>query len=251
MRCGGFSLFNFWAPDSAESVPNTYFPFFQIIELFMLAHGAGIHFLTYWLTWLMLPLSFLTILFFGLRLYGTRASLYTITLLSLAFLWTDKHLTNPSQSLAMILIMLVFLALVHKRYITAFILILCSMAAHTMGLIVVPCILLYGIHDKQKRKPIFIMLGAMLVLLFLFFLIAMIKLDGSIAKFINNNFKVAIADKFEVLGANIFSRDIKGEIAESLWAMFDAKNQNHVFLGWLALAGLITCYMKRGAFLIL
>ena len=33
--------------------------------------------------------------------------------------------------------------------------------------------------------------------------------------------------------------------------MASIKNQNHVFLGWLAFAGLIVCYIKRSRFLIL
>ncbi|MBU4376757.1 MAG: hypothetical protein KKD29_04685, partial [Candidatus Omnitrophica bacterium] len=241
LRCGGFTLTNFWAPDFTEGVPNTYFPFFQIIELFMLERGAGIYFLTYWLTWLMLPLSFLIMLFFSVRLYGLRAGLYTISLVSLAFLWTDKHLTNPAQSVAMILIMLVFLALVYKRYIAAFILSLCCMASHTLGLIIVPGILLYGIHQRRQRKSVFIMLG--IILLLGAFLLGTI--------FIDNNLRVAMAVKFQALGANIFSRDLKGEIIGSLRTMLDVKNQNHVFLGWLALAGLVICYIRRGKFLIL
>ena len=251
LRCGGFTLNNFWAPNNIEGVSNTYFPFFQIIELFMLAAGASIHFLTYWLTWLMLPLSFLTMLFFSLRLYGARAALYTISLVSLAFIWTDRHLTNPAQSLAMILIMLVFLALVHKRYIVAFILSLCCMTSHTMGLIVAPCLLLYGIHQRRERKPVFIMLGLMAVSVALIFLIAGLKARAQGVSFIGADFKTGMALKFEALGANIFSSNIGGEIKESLRALFNIKDQNHVFLGWLAVAGLITCYARRGKFLIL
>ena len=251
LRCGGFTLINFWAPDSIDGVPNTYFPFFQIIELLMLALGASIYFLTYWLTWLMLPLSFLIMLFFSFRLFGARVGLYAISLVSLPFIWTDRHLTNPAQSLTMILIMLVILCLVYKRYITAFILSLCCMATHTMGLIVMPCIFLYGIHERHKRKPVFIMLGLMALLAVVVFFAGLLKSNAQGLYSIDADFNPALATKFHDMGANLFTRNLGSAILGSFKSLFSVKDQNHVFLGWLAVAGLIICYMKRGKFLIL
>ena len=234
LRCGGFTLTNFWAPSFVENNPNTYFPFFQLGEFLMLDKGISIHFLSYWLTWIFLPLALLTMFLFMATLYGARIAAYAIGFLSLSPLWAEHQWMNPPQSLVFILIPLIFLALLSKRYIAAFILILCCMATHTIGMVILLCLLLYAIHSKAQRKPILILLGIMLLLgLPLFWLII------QRIKF-NELFSIGFAH------GNIIS-----SAKEALKTMLSIKNQNYVFLGWLALAGLVTCYVKRGKFLIL
>ncbi|HAZ10654.1 MAG: hypothetical protein A2047_04170 [Omnitrophica bacterium GWA2_41_15] len=234
MRCGGFTLTNYWGPSFAENMPNTYFPFFQLVELLMLSKGASIYFLSYWLTWIFLPLAFLTMLVFMYSLYGARITAYAIGLLSLSPIWSEYQWMNPPQSLVFILIPLIFLALLAKRYIVTFILILCCMMTHTIGMAILPCLLLYAIHSKARRRSSLILLSIMLFLgLPLFWLIIQrIKFNElSAIGFMHGNFIYSAKEFFK--------------------AMFSIKNQNHVFLGWLAFAGLVICYVKRGKFLIL
>ena len=200
----------------------------------MLYKGVSIHFLSYWLTWMFLPLALLTMLLFMATLYGAKVAAYTIGFLSLSPLWSEHQWMNSPQALVFILIPLIFLALLSKRHITSFMLILCCMATHTIGMISLFCLLLYAIHSKAQRKPILILLGIMLLLgLPLFWLIIQrIKFN-------------------EILAIGFKQGDFITSVKESFRIMASMKNQNHVFLGWLAFAGLITCYVRRGKFLIL
>jgi len=234
MRCGGFTLTNFWAPSFAENMPNTYFPFFQFIELLMLSKGVSIYFLSYWFTWIFLLLAFLTMFVFMYSLYGAKISAYAIGFLSLSPIWMEQQWMNPPQSLVFILIPLIFLALLYKRYIAGLILILCCMATNTIGLFILPCLLLYAIHDRSQRKSALILLGIILLLgTPLFWLVAQrMKYDEIFQSALINNNPIAA-------------------IKESWSVMFNIKSQNHVFLGWLAFMGLIVCYIRRGKFLIL
>lgn len=234
MRCGGFTLTNFWAPSFAENMPNTYFPLFQFIELLMLSKGVSIYFLSYWLTWIFLPLAFLTMLVFIYSLYGARITAYAIGFLSLSPIWMEQQWMNPPQSLVFILIPLIFLALLYKRYIAGLILILCCMATNTIGLFILPCLLLYAIHDRPQRNSVLILLGIILVLgTPLFWLVAQrMKFD-------------------EIFRSGFINRSLIDAIKRFWSIMFSIKSQNHVFLGWLGFMGLIVCYIKRGKFLIL
>ncbi len=232
-RCGGFTLNNFWAVYSIGGAPNVYFPFYQVVGLLMLSAGISAYFLTYWLSWAFLPLSFLAVLLFAYNVYGRRAALYSVMLLGLSPVWMEKMWGAPPQALVYILTPLIFLALAKERYVAVFILTVCAMAAHFTGLFLLPFLFLYSLQNKKQRKSVFILLGVLFLISFPLVLFGIQRIK-------------------EIHLSVGFSRStLIDSIKWSFHRVFDIKGQLHVFLGWLAMLGLVVSYLKRKQFLIL
>ncbi|MDO8603476.1 MAG: hypothetical protein Q7O04_06495 [Candidatus Omnitrophota bacterium] len=232
-RCGGFTLNNFWAAYSIEGTPNIYFPFYHIAGLLMLSAGTSAYFLTYWLSWMFLPLSFLAVLLFVYNVYGSRSALYSVMFLGLSPVWIEKMWGASPQALVYVLTPLIFLALAKERYITVFLLTICAMATHFTGLFLLPFLFIYALQNKKHRKAVFILLGALLLISFPLVLFGIQRI------------------KAIHLSVGFSRGTLIDSIKWSFHRIFDVRGQFHVFLGWLAVAGLAVSYLKRKQFLIL
>lgn len=227
-RCGGFTLTNFWAGHSLEGSPYIYFPFFHIVGLLILSLGANPFFLTYWLSWLLLPLSFISVLLFTYKAYGEKVAVYAVLLLSLSPLWMEKQWGLPPQSFVFVIIPLIFLALIKERYIIVVLLSLCCMATHFTGVLLFPTLFLYALQNKHQRKPLLIILG-------IIFLAGLPGIWFAIRRISSGFVGIALQESL---------------IRDSLSRLFGIK-WFHGYMGWLAILGLIICYLKRDKFLIL
>jgi len=232
-RAGGFTLTNFWAGNSIKGSPYIYFPFFHIVELLLLSLRANASFLTYWLSWLLFPLSLITILLFTSKTYGIKTALYTVFLLSLSPLWMEKQWGLPPQAFVFVVTPLIFLALVKERYIIVIVLTLFCMGTHFTGLFLFPFLLLYGLQNKSQRKAIFIILGILLLVSSPFIWFSLRRVSS------------------QVLLIKLHKSTLINSIMDSFYRLFGMRRQFHVYMGWLAIAGLIICYLKRNKYLIL
>ena len=232
-RSGGFTLTNFWAGCSQDGTPNVYFPFFHIVSLLLLSVGVSKFFLTYWVSWMLFPLSFITFLVFAYKVYGARVALYAASLLALFPIWMEKQWGLPPQALVYILTPLVFLAVAKRKFIIAMILSVLCMATHFTGVGLIGFLFLYGLFNKEARKPVFIMLGVLLVLgsPFLFLILKRAR---------DIQFPVAF------LGGSLWSA-----VTGALRHMFSIKHEFHVYLGWLAAIGIVVCFFRKKKYLIL
>lgn len=227
-RCGGFTLTNFWTGHSVEGSPYIYLPFFHIVGLLILSLGANPFFLTYWLSWLLLPLSFLSVLLFTYKAYGEKVAVYAVLLLSLSPLWMEKQWGLPPQSFVFVIIPLIFLALIKERYIIVALLTLACMATHFTGILLFPLLFLYALQNKRQRKPLLIMLGIILLAGLPGIWFAMRRISSG----------------FVQIGLR------ESLIRDSLSRLFGI-GWFHGYMGWLAILGLIICYLKKDKFLIL
>lgn len=231
-RAGGWTNVDYWA-GVEENTPNTYFPFYHIVSVLILSFGASKVFLTYWWSWMMLPLSFIAVLLFTYRAYGPAVSLYSVILMGLSPVWLEKQWGMPPQALVYVLTPLVFWALAEKRFIIAMLLTVCCAATHFTGIFLLPFLLIYGLQSHEARKPVLIMLGALLILGLPF------------TGFIFQRFKHA------QISIGFSNGALLNSIKAAFYKMLDIKTTFHVYLGWLALAGLaVTCF-RRKKFLIL
>lgn len=225
-RAGGWTNVNFWA-GVMELTPNVYFPFYHMASLLILDWRQDPSFLTYWWSWAMLPLSFITVLLFISMAYGARAGLYSVMLLALSPVWIEKQWGMPPQALVYVLTPLALLAVAKRRYLIAAILTICCAATHFTGLFLVPFLFLYGLQNRLARKPIFITL-------------ALLALVGS-------PFIWFIFQRFEHTGLSVVFSGVRAAVNK----LFEVKTSFHVYMGWLAVAGLVVCYRKRKEFLVL
>ena len=228
-RLGGWSRVNFWA-GTGDATPNTYFPFLHMVSILLLDAGAGQYFLTYWWSWLMLPLSFAAVLIFAASVYGSRIALYLVLLMALSPVWLEKQWGLPPQALVFVLTPFVFLALAKKKYIAVAILTACCMATHFLGAILVPTLFLYALQSREARKPVFIMLGL--------FLLAGAPFIWFVAQ------RIAHAD----LPVRFAYPTFTESLSHALYRVFDVKRQFHGFMGWLAVAGLLICFVRTLSF---
>lgn len=231
LRSGGLPLINFW---DELNTPYLYlpFPFLHIFEALLLSAGVSIFFISYWLSWLFLPLSLFTAWLFIHKVYGSKPGLYSIALLSLPTVWMTNQWGRPAQALVCVLTPLVFLALAKKRYITTAILTVCCIATHFTGIVLLPFLLVYAFSRQDQRKQVFAILGCLVFSGLFYFWLVRNKLVNFYPEFLSNS-------------------SIKDTIINIFTMLVNPRAVFHGFLGILALLGIVVCYKKKGAYLIL
>lgn len=233
LRCGGLSLTNFWVGSNPAGSPYIYFPFWHILESVLLSAGVPLGFISYWASWSFFPLSLLAVLIFMAGVYGSRAGFYAVLLLSLSPVWMEKQWGLPPQALVFIFSPLVLLALDKKRYVAASVLILACMFTHVSGIALFFFLPLYALHRKGERKALLTVAALLLIagLPALWFGLQRLKSGVSGMAFSG----IPVRQAFNELWQRSLS--IKGQF--------------HSYLGYLALPGLVLCYIKRGKFLLI
>jgi len=232
-RAGGLTMTSFWqyAP---HQEPMYYPPFFQLCGLLLLRQGVDINFLAKYLVWMLYPMALFSLWFFMCSSFGSRAGFYSLMLYSLPPLLMEKIWGHPPFGVVCVLIPLVFLSLFKRRYIAALILALLGLATHLSAGIILPVLLIYALHSRLQRKPIFILLGFLALSGLPFFWI--------IVK------RVSFLGGFSFLGVSQFLKAITATGA--FRTFFDYRGQYYVYLGILGALGAVTCYFRKGRFLL-
>lgn len=232
-RAGGLTATSFWQ-DASRPVPAYYPPFFHLCGLMLLRLGVGLNFLLKYLDWMLYPAALFSLWLFMSVCFGSRIGFYSLVLMSLPPLFMEKVWGHPTFGLFCVLVPLVFLSLLKKRYITTLLLIFLSLATHMSAGIILLILLIYAIHSRKDRKFIFMLLAALVILGLPVLWIA--------AK------RISFYNFFQWKGLISY---LRASLARGgFTAFFDYKNQFYVHLGILGVLGALVCYFRRGRYLL-
>lgn len=252
-RAGGLALANFWSAYTTESSPILYLPFFHILQLLFLSAGFSVSFIIYWLSWVFLPLFLISFFIFTYYAYGMKAAAYAMFFLTLSPILIDNQLGRSPQALVLFLTPLIFLALLKNRYITVIILTLLCMATNYLGMFLALFLFIYALHEKNRRRPALLTLGAIILISSPFIFLSLQWLIKSKTLFMESSgggFTPLLCFRSRFLLA--FAQGaILPSVKNSLLYLFDIRRSFHSYLGYLAVIGTVICYFKRGKFMIL
>jgi len=225
-RIGGLTFLNFWEfPPGGEH--HYYPPLAHIIAAFFLGQGCPADTLAKWGSWLLYPLSLLSAWLFSRFTFGPTAGLYSLTLLGIPWIWVEKIWGSPSNGLFLVILPLALLALVKKKYLAAAFLTLLCLLTHLLSLILPFIILIYLLHQPNKRRVI--------PFLFIFLFIFSLPFIG---------LGIWRLNQYSSLIPDLHWRGIGG-----VMQIFGPGN--FAYLGLLGFLGLLLSYRYKGEYLIL
>lgn len=232
-RAGGLTLTNFWQ-EASHPIPTYYPPFYHFCQLLLLRSGVSVDFLAKYLTWLLYPLALVSFWSFMSVCFGLRLGFYSLALFSLPPLSMEKIWGHPPFGLFCVLLPLVFLSLFKKRYLTASVLILVSLATHAVAGIILLVLFIYALHSREQRKPVFLLLAIIAVLSSPIFLMMLKRI--SFYSFFSWKGLVQVSKAWLNL--------------DGLTTFFDYSRRYYVYLGILAALGGLVCYFRKGKYLL-
>ena len=232
-RAGGLTLTSFWQ-EAVHLAPAYYPPFFHFCNLLLLRSGASINFLGKYFIWILYPLALFSFWSFMSICFSSRVGFYSLMLFSLPALFMQKIWGHPTFGLFCVLLPLVFLSLLKRRYITTLMLIFLSLATHLSAGMILLVLFIYALHSHKDIKIIFLLLATLLVLASPLLWIVLKR--------------ISFYSFFPSLGINRIFKAIIG--LEGFDTFFDYKRQYYVYLGILAALGVLVSYFRRGNYLI-
>jgi hypothetical protein len=241
-RIGGITLRNFWEfPPQGQ--PHYYPPLLHIIGAFLLNRGYAADALAKWGTWIIYPLSLISAWLCARLIFGAKAGFYALVLLSIPLIWLEKIWGSPTNGLFLVILPLVLLALVKRRYPLLIVSTLFCLSTHLLGLVAPLAILIYAFHRGfGYRKPNHCPLACRkeyrkFLIIFCFFLIFALPFFalGIWRLFISGH--ASAIQKLNLAGI--------GDLIQIFdWRTFG-------YLGFLSVGGLVLGYRRKGDFLVL
>ncbi|MFQ6089738.1 MAG: hypothetical protein ACE5K0_12685, partial [Candidatus Methanofastidiosia archaeon] len=149
---GGITTWDFWeyAP---EGRVHLYAPLLHVLMLMMLKSGLSVEFIAKFTSFVMFPLSQMTLWFFMREIYSRRSGFYSVLLLSVSQKYFFSQAVTSAASLTLIFTPFIFWALEKNRIKTAIVLLTATLYSHIgIGPLSSLALLIYGLVYRRRTK---------------------------------------------------------------------------------------------------
>ncbi|MFQ5891682.1 MAG: hypothetical protein ACE5HW_02675 [Candidatus Methanofastidiosia archaeon] len=148
----GITTWDFWeyAP---EGRVHLYAPLLHVLMLMMLKSGLSVEFIAKFTSFVMFPLSQITLWLFMREVYSRRSGFYSVLLLSISQKYFWSQAVTSAASLTLIFTPLIFWAIEKNRIKTAVVLVTATLYSHIgIGPLSSLALLIYGLLHRRRTK---------------------------------------------------------------------------------------------------